>query len=486
MSLSVNSPLLQVRLEREKRRRARARIAALPYQAWLVHHFPEYVTAPLAPRHERFWDWIESLEPGVRPPPRVEVWPRGGAKSTTVELGCARLGSQAEPKRHYVLYVSQTQAQADKHVSSIASMLEAAGVGRATNEYGFSRGWRREEIRTSTGFNVTAFGLDSGMRGVKLDQFRPDVIVFDDIDDRYDSVATVEKKIGVITSTVLPAGSSDAAIIFVQNKVHHASVVSQLCDNRADFLHDRLTATVEPAVYDLSYETLHGPDKTAYRVTGGIPSWEGQNLQVVEQQINTWGLGAFLREAQHEVDETEGGLWQRERDIAPFRVSKYPHLIRIVVAVDPSATTGGDACGIVVAGVDARKHAYVLADRTIQGSPKTWAEESVAAFHVFGADKLIAESNNGGEMVATTIGTVPGAPKVHLIHASRGKLPRAEPAQKLYQDGMVHHVGTFVELEKELVQWRPGMDSPNRLDALVWAITELLVSPGPSRRLGSI
>jgi len=461
--------------------------APTDWRTWLARHFAAYTTAPFAERHERFWAWVSDLAPDRRPAPRVEVWPRGGAKSTTVELGCAYLGAQPHPARHFVLYVSENQAQANKHVQAIAAMLETAGVGRAVNQYGASKGWTQTQIRTTTGFNVSAFGLDAGMRGIKLDQYRPDVIVFDDIDGRHDTADTTRKKIETITTSILPAESADCAIIVVQNKIAQDSIVSQLCDGRADFLHDRLPATVEPAVRDLEYERVIEDGRPKYRITGGTETWAGQDLATCERQINAWGLGAFLREAQHEVEEVEGGLWNRARDIDPFRVSpgQVPlgadmHLV--AVSVDPN-TEGGDEAGIIVTGVSyeyqgirhAHPHGYVLADRTVSGGPKRWAEAAVAAYHDFGADLLVAEKNQGGKMVAITIGTIPGAPGVTLVWASRGKRTRAEPVQKMAEDGRIHHVGTFPELEKELCMWVPGDPSPNRLDAYVWGFTKTLL-----------
>jgi hypothetical protein len=459
---------------------------ALPWRDWLAEHFPDYTTAPFAPRHIRFWDWITALAHGESPRSRVEVWPRGGGKSSSIELGCAYLGAQQRPTRHYVLYVSETQEQANKHVQAIATMLERVGVKRALNEYGASKGWRHAEIRTASGFNVTAFGLDSGMRGVKLDTFRPDLIVFDDVDDRLDTSQTTAKKIDVITTTILPTGAANYTAIVVQNKVAADSIVRRLCDGRADFLHDREPATVEPAVIDLAYEhRIDDEGRPRYVITGGTATWQGQDLATCQRQINSWGISAFIREAQHEVDEAEGGLWDRSKDIDPWRETTVPDLDRIVVAVDPSATATGDEAGIVVAGVsriwqDRRQpepHGYVLDDRSLQGPPKAWAEAAVAAYHAFRADALVAESNNGGEMVAVTIGTVAGAPSSKLIHASRGKQTRAEPVHKLYQDGRVHHVGTFAALEREQTTWQLGMPSPNRLDALVFALTDLMIGP---------
>lgn len=456
-----------------------------PWREWLAEYLPGYTEKPFGDRHIRLWDWFDSLRKGVRPRPRVEVWPRGGAKSTTIEAACAWIGAADRPERHYVLYVSETQAQADKHVQAIATMLERAGIGRAVNEYGQSKGWRRQEIRTETGFNVTAFGLDSGLRGVKLDEYRPDLIIMDDIDGRHDTEATTQKKIDVLTESILPAGSSDVAIVIVQNLIAKDSIVSRLVDGRADFLHTRETPTLEPAIRDL--EVVQGEDEEGrprFRIVAGIPTWAGQDIATCEDQINDWGLTAFLREAQQEVDIAEGGLWRRERDIEPFRLlGPVPDLDRIVVAVDPNAGEGGDQAGIIVAGTSYywagrqwdEAHAYVLADRTVSGGPRAWAEEAVAAYHDYRADSLLAEVNNGGEMVEITIGTIPGAPPVEMVYASRSKLTRAEPVQVLYEKGRVHHAGRFPELEKELCTWRPGDPSPNRLDADVWALTDLLI-----------
>lgn len=279
-----------------------------PWRDWLDRYFSAYITAPFGERHVRFWSWMEALEPGTRPRPRVEVWPRGGGKSTTIELACAWIGSQPQPARRFVLYVSETQAQADRHIQAIAGMLEHVGIDRAVNEFGASKGWKRTEIRAANGFNAVAFGLDSGMRGAKLDEVRPDLIVMDDIDGRHDTPATTRKKIEIITETILPAGSVDRAVIIVQNKIHKDSIVAQLTDGRADFLHDREPPTVEPAIRDLDYVRVPQPDgSVAFRITRGTPTWEGQSITVCEGQLTEWGETAFRREAQHEVDRVEHG-----------------------------------------------------------------------------------------------------------------------------------------------------------------------------------
>lgn len=183
------------------------------------------------------------------------------------------------------------------------------------------------------------------------------------------------------------------------------------------------------------------------------------------------------------LDDNPDALWKRGPMIERYRVTKAPTLYRVVVGVDPTATSTGDEAGIIVAGVgecfckgQAETHAFVLDDRSRQGSPHEWASASVSAYHTHDADKLVAESNNGGEMVRTTIQTIEHAPSVTLIHASRGKYTRAEPVAALYEQGKVHHVGTFALLEDEQCNWMPGDASPNRLDALVWTLTELMIS----------
>lgn len=174
-----------------------------------------------------------------------------------------------------------------------------------------------------------------------------------------------------------------------------------------------------------------------------------------------------------DVDEAPGALWTR-KIIEDNRVSTYPDLHRIVVAVDPSTTSAGDEAGIIVCGRH-NDEGYVLSDDTLQGSPLTWAKECVSAYHKFSADAIIAEKNQGGEMVETTIHQVDANVPVKLVHASRGKQARAEPVSAKAEKGKIHHVGSYPKLEAELCLWIPGDPSPNRLDALVWGMTDLIL-----------
>jgi hypothetical protein len=284
------------------------------YEGWLQFFFPAAITAAFAERHHRFWRWVWAIEPGVRPPVvPVLLWPRGGAKSTSVELGCAAIGARGT--RRYVLYVSGKQSQADDHVRNVAALLESETIGRQypdlgerkVNKFGSSLGWRRNRIRTASGFTMDALGLDVVARGVKLEEQRPDLIVFDDVDDTADSIETVKKKITAITQKILPSEAPEAGAIFVQNLVHYESVAARLAglaSEEADFLADREVSGPYPAVIGLRTERIPGTLK--HRIVGGRPTWEGQDLATCEAQIVRWGLKAFLAEAQHARTPPEG------------------------------------------------------------------------------------------------------------------------------------------------------------------------------------
>lgn len=183
------------------------------------------------------------------------------------------------------------------------------------------------------------------------------------------------------------------------------------------------------------------------------------------------------------LEDVEGALWTLDV-IERLRVTAAPVLKRIVVGVDPSGSSRESAhnAGIVVAGVSLEgagltSRCYVLADRSAHGSPLQWARAAVDAYHEFRADRIVAETNFGAEMVETIIRTVDPNVPVTPITASRGKQERAEPVAGLYEQGRVHHAGTFTELEAEMCSWLPGSQVSNdRMDALVWAVTELMVT----------
>jgi phage terminase large subunit-like protein len=178
------------------------------------------------------------------------------------------------------------------------------------------------------------------------------------------------------------------------------------------------------------------------------------------------------------LDDAPGALWKRQL-IEDLRVTQHPTLRRIVVAIDPAVTSeeGSNETGIIVAGLGADKHGYVLDDVSLTAKPKAWADQAISAFSKLRADRIIAERNNGGDLVESNIRAVNPDVPVKLVWASRGKQTRAEPIASLYERGMVHHVGMFGDLEGQMCGWEPGVsdESPDRLDALVWALTALML-----------
>jgi len=162
---------------------------------------------------------------------------------------------------------------------------------------------------------------------------------------------------------------------------------------------------------------------------------------------------------------------------ARIKSEELPALSRVVVGIDPAVTSGddSDSTGIIVAGISADNNFYVLADETIKASPQEWATKAATAFDAWKADRIIAEVNNGGDLVLHLLSSVRPNIPVKKVTASRGKAVRAEPISALYEQGRVHHVGYFSDLEEQMCEWEPGVskDSPDRMDALVWALTEL-------------
>lgn len=177
------------------------------------------------------------------------------------------------------------------------------------------------------------------------------------------------------------------------------------------------------------------------------------------------------------LDDSPGALWDREKDIERYRVMEHPELLRIVIAIDPPGTKNKKSAeaGIIAIGEGVDGHGYVLEDVSKKASPTEWAKAAITLYHKYEADRIIGEVNNGGDMIENIIKTINNRVSYKDVRATRGKQLRAEPVASLYEQGKIHHVGTFPELEDQLCQWEPGDDSPDRLDALVWGGTELFI-----------
>ena len=195
------------------------------------------------------------------------------------------------------------------------------------------------------------------------------------------------------------------------------------------------------------------------------------------------------------IDDVEGALWTRDW-IENNRVNDPGQLFRIGVAVDPAISGSGEH-GIIVGGVRyiaGTLHGFILEDATRQGKPSEWGNQVVTMYHKYRADFIIGEVNQGGDMVENTIRNIRGGNmlKFAAVRATKGKYTRAEPVSALYERNIVHHVGAFPDLEDQLCSWVPGEEkSPDRLDALVWLLTFLMVdatieSDGRTDDLGNI
>ena len=469
--------------------------------------YPNYIWHEFSQPHTTLWDWANDIIAGSTPRPFIAIWPRNRGKSTHAEIVAADMGARG--MRKYCLYVCMTQEQADKHIYTINNMLESDTVARYAPDVGTpkvgkhgARNWRRNIMVADNGYTVEAAGLDKAIRGHKIDWARPDLIIFDDIDHKHDTEAAVLKKQGTITTSVLPAGAENCAVLFCQNLIHTDSIAHRLSrkagtDGAADYLADRIISGPHKAVDNLAYEFVSDDDGAVHwQITGGTSLWQGFTLDICQAEINREGPTAFDLESQHEVDTDNPNALLTSEILNATRVSSHPDLIRVAVGVDPSG--GAGMCGIIgggIAKVGKVKHGYTLADYSTPYGTKSadWGTAVLRAYHAISADVIFVEANFGGDMVENTIRTAVlddddgnvilrgvNLP-IQMVHASRGKEVRAQPVASLFQLGRMHHVGHFPELEKQWTKWEPGnKPSPDKLDAEVWWVTGLDLISGIS------
>ena len=245
--------------------------------------------------------------------------------------------------------------------------------------------------------------------------------------------------------------------------------------------HPRTVVTTTPKPVSLVRALVARTDGSV-KVVKGSTFDNAANLApqaLIELQLRYNGTRLGRQELYGELlTDIEGALWTRQM-IDDARVQEAPNLTRICVAIDPAVTSGenSDETGMIVAGVSMDGQYYVLFDGTLRASPDAWARKAVELYHKYKANRIVAEKNNGGDMVGLVIHHVDPTVPIKLVSATRGKHVRAEPISALYEQGKVHHVGGFNQLEDQMVSWTPdSATSPDRMDALVWAITELSVA----------
>lgn len=242
----------------------------------------------------------------------------------------------------------------------------------------------------------------------------------------------------------------------------------------------RVVVTTTPKPIKLLRDWTSRTDGSVY-VTRGSTFDNANNLSgtaLAELRARYEGTRVGRQELYGELlENAEGALWTRQW-IEDTRISldKLPPMYRVVVAIDPAVTSGenSDETGIVTCGASTNGHFYVLSDDTVRATPNAWGKRAIEAYREWKADRIVAETNNGGDMVVMVLQQVDSSVPVTKVHATRGKRLRAEPISNLYEQQRVHHVGAFPQLEDQMVLWTPeSNDSPDRLDALVWALSEL-------------
>jgi hypothetical protein len=493
---SISPELLAHATPSERLAYLRHRVHTAPWDVWLDSVVPAYTSAGFAPHHAVFWQHVWAVRLDQRPRPFVAVWPRGGAKSTSME--CALVAFAARQTRRYALYVCESQDQADDHVSNIGSVLESGRVAqlypqlgeRAVSKFGAIKGWRRNRLRTASGFTVDALGLDSAARGIKLDEMRPDVIVIDDLDRETDSPAATRKKVLVLTQGLLPAGSEHLAVFGVQNLVHGDSIFSQLCQDPPEFLQDRVLSGPVPAMDDL----LLSDDRRT--IVQGTPTWEGQDTEKCQHMLSDMGATAFLTECQQDVTLPIGGMFSH-LFFKHCQRSQVPDLLRTVCWVDPavSTTDQSDSMGIQVDGITQEGVIYRLFSWEGRTTPEDVLRRAILAAEEYKCEHVGVETDQGGDTWQTVYRASarslmedrrPGysPPRFKSAKAGAGHGPKAHRASLMVPDyernRIVHVVGTHHVLERALGRF-PLKKPYDLVDAAFWSWREL--RPAKNKKL---
>ena len=302
-------------------------LEAQGWRAWLTTLGPRTFTGSFAPFHVKMWDWYWTMTgrraAGEKLVTDTQVypawWSRGYGKSANIEW--AAIAEGARVGKGYVLYVSGTQSLADGHVASIRERLESEEVGHyyadlgkpMIGAHGNQYGWRQDFLRTAGGWAVRPIGLDVGVRGGRLGELRPTLIIFDDVDDHKDSFAVVQKKLDTIARSILPAGTPETLILFGQNLIHRNSVANLIHTRKVGLLSRRVETPVVPAFEGLVIEKRNNLDT----IVAGSPTWADMDIAACQKFLNDSGREAFLAEYQHDFAATDRArvLPEYDRDL---------------------------------------------------------------------------------------------------------------------------------------------------------------------------
>lgn len=310
------------------------------WASWLLHMFGGHDRGRdrlpywFAPYHEEFWQFIQAIPPTGLPFYRgrereafISIWPRGGAKTSSMEFAVAKLA--AERRRKFGVVISETLGQANERVQNVAELLTTPefarqypeAASRWLHQYGKGR-WSNNHIQTASGFNFRAFGLDSPMRGAQIGNERPDLIILDDIDSQNDSPYMTNKKEGIIARAVLPMMAPGAVVFGLQNLILSGGIFDRLRTN-ADYLANRYVSGPHPAIRDPQFEAYQDEGRTKHRIVGGEPVWKARGIEAEQGILDTIGLTAYRVESLHQLDaqsdrtypqfDPERHAWRRTR-----------------------------------------------------------------------------------------------------------------------------------------------------------------------------
>jgi hypothetical protein len=410
---------------------------------------PEYVVHLPIP-HSKQKEFIDS-------PAKRKIIRAGRRGGKTV--GSSSIAVQKFLKNLRVLYAAPTQDQVTAFWWRATTALRepiAAGILRKNETlHLIELPGTQQRIRAKTAWNADSLRGDFA-----------DVLILDEFQ------LMNEDAWGLVGAPMLLDNNGDAVFIYTPPSLQSRSVSKANDPQHAAKMFKR-----------------HQNDSTGRWETFHFSSHDNPHLSTEALEDITGDMTALAHRMEilaEDVDEAPGALWTREI----IEKNRWPDdrvydFDAIVIGVDPTGTASGDEVGIIAAGRKGN-HFAILEDRSCHGRPEQWASAAVGCYEDLQANKIVAESNFGGEMVESTILNVKSDSVVivQLVNASRGKAVRAEPIAALYEKGRVHHIGSFPLLEDEQCLWTPGDKSPNRMDAMVWALTEL--SKGFIRKPGDM
>lgn len=317
--IAVNSAAEQFKLQQSKAG-SHPELEA-DWSKWLKTVGPRTFTSDFSEFQLHYWQWYWLVTEKRRKNIRLNddelaylaIWGRGLAKSSCVEWSA--IGEGAFFGRGYVCYVSATQEQAEEHVAEIKRRLESEEVAKyypgladpAISEHGNQYGWRQNFLLTKSGWAIRPIGLNTNVRGGRVADLRPTMIIFDDIDELDDSPAVVQKKIARISGSIIPAGTPDTLKLVAQNLIHRNSVVNRIHTRKIDILAERITNGPIPAFKDLEIEVRQTDDGPRNIIVAGEPTWEHLDIKACQRFLNDSGRERFLAEYQHDFHAIEQG-----------------------------------------------------------------------------------------------------------------------------------------------------------------------------------